>query len=91
MFAVGDRFHHEVFRNAITTDQLDYDVDIRIRHHQIGVIDDFAFAIRQFLGALGIQVGHHRNLNRATRTPGNLFLVAFQYVECAGTDGSDTE
>ena len=89
MLAVGDRLHHQVFGDAIAADQFDDDVDVRMVDDQIGVVDHFALAIRQLPGARGVQIGHHRDFDAAAGAARDFFLVALQYVECAGADGAD--
>jgi hypothetical protein len=89
MLAVGNCLQYQVFRNAIAPDQLDHDVDVRMINHQIPIADNLALPVSQLLGARGVQVSHHRNLNLAAGAPGNFLLIALQYIECAGPDGAD--
>ena len=91
VLARGNRFQHQGLGDAVATDQLDHHVDVGvgddgagIAHHLDGITDDL-------LGARGIQVGHHGNLNATTRAAADLFLVALQHVESAAAHGANAQ
>jgi len=91
VLAVGNRLQHQILGDAITADQFDDDIDVRIADQQIGIVDDFHFSVGQLGGARRVQVGHHGNFNGASCTPRNFFLIALQHIESTGTHGADAE
>ncbi len=89
MLAIGDGFQDQFFGDTIAADQFDHDIDIGMVDDQVGIVDDFTFAIGQGLGTRNIEVGDHGDFNPAASAAGNFFLIALEDVECAGADGAD--
>ena len=86
-----DRVHHQHARDAIAADQLDDDVDLGMRDHLAAIGHDLHLVADDAAGALGVQVGNHRDLDAATGAPADLFLISPQHVERAAAHGADAE
>ncbi len=91
MLARGNGLHHQRARDAVAADQLDDDVDLRVGDDQPRVADHLRRIADDDLGARGVEVGHHRDLDAAAGAALDLFLVALQHVERAAADGADAE
>ena len=86
-----DRLHDELPGNAVAADQLDHDVDVGVGDDGARVVHDFHAVADDLLGACGVQVGHHGDLDAAAGAALDLFLVALEDVEDAGADGADAQ
>ena len=91
MFARGNGFQHQRLGNAVTTNQFDDDVDIRVGNHRAGITDHRHARANQFLRTGDIEVGHHGDFNTTTGTAFDFFLVALQHVKRARTDDANAQ
>ena len=91
MLAVCNGFHDEIFGNTVAANEFDDNIDVGMIDDEVRIIDDFAFAIRQFTRAFGIEIRHHDNFNGPTCTAADFMLIALQDIECAGADCADAE
>ncbi len=67
VLAVVDRFQHQLFGNAITADQFDDDVNVRIAHHAESIIGHRCTTRHHLIRQCGVLVG---NVGNGDRTPG---------------------
>jgi hypothetical protein len=91
VLARRDRLHHQRAGDAVAADQLDDDVDVRVRDDLARIVDDLSRVAHDALGARRVEVRDHRD---ADATPGaalDLLLVALQHVERAAADSADAE
>ena len=91
MLAGGDGLHHQCPSDAVAANQLDDDVDVRVRDHRPRVTHDLRRVADDGLGARRVEVGHHRDANAAPGAALDLLLIALQHVERAGADGADAQ
>ena len=89
MLAGSNRFEHQLFGDAITTNEFNHDVDVWIGNHLSRVIHHFYSATHNRLGTGGVQVSDHRDLYWATRAALYFFLVAFEHFKSATAYGAN--
>src|SRR5690606_7484240 len=85
VLAVLDGLQDQFAGLGVATDQLDDDVDFRVVGHVEDVGGDGGSA--GFTLRVGTTSGNLGNFDSTPGTAGNLLGVAFEYVECAATDG----
>ncbi len=91
MLAGRNRFQYQGLGNAVATDQLHHHVDVGVGDDLARIAHHLGSVAHHGLGARGIQVGHHGNLNATTRATADLFLVALQHVESAAAHGANAQ
>jgi hypothetical protein len=91
MLAGGNGFHHQGLGDAVAADQLDDDVDVGVGNDGAAVGHHLHVGADDAAGALGVQVGHHGDLDAAAGAAADLCLVAGQHLEGAAADGADAE
>ncbi len=89
MLAGSNRFEHQLFGDAITTDEFDHDVDLWVGNHLARVIHYFHSVAHNLLGTSGVQVSDHRDLYRAARAALDFFLIAFEHFKSATAYGAN--
>ena len=89
MLASSNRFQHQLFGNAITTNKFDHDVDVWIGNHLSRIIHHFYSVAHNLLGTSGVQVSDHRDLYRAASAALDFFLVAFEHFKSATAYGAN--
>ena len=89
MLAGSNRFEHQLFGDAITTDEFDHDIYFWIGNHLSRVIHHFHSAAHNRLGTSGVQVSDHRDLYRAASATLDFFLVAFEHFKSATAYGAN--
>ena len=90
MLTVGDRRHDELSGNAIATNQLDHDVDIRMANHSPTIGHYLDRTTRHLFGAFGVKIGHHHHFDGPAGAAPNFFLITAQYIKGATTYRADT-
>ena len=91
VLAVGDGLQHQLFRDRIAADQLDHDVDVRIRYNFIRIGGDSHPFPRELARLLQVAIGDHANDDAAAGAARDFFLVAFEHGKRAAADGADAE
>ena len=91
VLAGRDGFQHQLPGDAVAADQLDHDVDVGVGDDGARVVHHLHALAHDGLGALGVEVGHHGDLDAAAGAALDLFLVALQDLEGAAADGADAE
>ncbi len=91
MLAVRDGLHHQVARDAVAADQFNDDIDIGMIDDQVRIVHDLDRAASHLLRTFGVEVRDHHDLDAAPGTAANLFLVALQDGESAGTHGANAQ
>ena len=91
VLAGGNRLQHQGARDAIAADQLDHDVDRRVVDHQPGIGDHLRPLANDGACTLGVEVGHHRDLDATPGAALDFLLVAMQHLEGAAADGADAQ
>ena len=90
MLTGGDGLEHQILRNAITANQLNHDINLRISNHCTGITNDLCAITNELFGALHIKIGDRMNTDAAAGTAQNLILIAFEDRENAPTNSSNT-
>ena len=91
MFARSNGFQHQRLGNSVATNQLNDDINIRIRKHCAGIIHHRNALTHDGSSALNIQIGHHRDFNSTPCASLNFRLIAFQHIECSGAYHTDAQ
>ena len=78
MLARFDGFQHQFLGDAGAADQFDHDVDVRIVDHVECIVGDFNALACHFARTLGVQVGDHFQLDRATGAAADFFCITFE-------------
>ena len=86
-----DSLHDQLARNAVTTDQLDDDVNVRVGNDGPRIADDLDRRPDRGLRTRSVEVGHHGDCNATSGTAKDFFLVALQHIEHTAAYGTDTE
>ena len=89
MLTGSNCFEHQLFGDAITTNQFNHDVDLWIGNHLSRVVHYFHIVAHNRLGTCGVKVRDHRDLYRATRAALYFFLVAFEHFKSATAYGAN--
>ena len=89
MLTGSNRFEHQLFRDAITTNEFDHDVDLWIGNHLARVIHHFHSATHNCLGTRCVKVCDHRDLYRAASAALDFFLVAIEHFKSATAHGAN--
>ena len=77
VFAGGYRFHHQLFGDAITADEFDDDVDVRVGNDGARIADHADIRADRRAGSGQIQISHHGDFNATPGAALDLRLVAF--------------
>ncbi|MCY1545474.1 hypothetical protein D9M68_814200 [compost metagenome] len=88
VLARGNGFQHQRLGDAVPANELDHNIDLGIRDDRACVVHHLHVRAHDGLGARGVEVGHHGDLDATTGTPANLFLVALEHVERAAAHGA---
>ena len=91
VLAGSNRFEHQLPGDAVATDEFDHDVDVRIGDDGARVVHHLHSPTDHGSGALGVEVGDHRDLDPTTGAAFDFFLIAFKHFESAATDRADAE
>jgi hypothetical protein len=91
VLACGNGFHHQGLGDAVTTNQLDDDVDVRVGNDGAGVAHHSHALTHGGFGTGHVKVGHHGDLDTTACTTRDFFLVAFEHVERAAANGTDAQ
>ena len=88
MLAIVDGLQYQLFRNRIAADQLDHDIDIRIRYNFIRIGRDSHPFPRELARLLQVAIGNHANDNAPAGPARDFFLVAFEHGIRTATDSA---
>ena len=88
MLAIVDGLQYQLFRNGIAADQLDHDIDIRIRYNFIRIGGDNHPFPSELARLLQVAIGNHADDNASAGPPRDFFLVAFEHRIRTATDSA---
>ena len=91
MLAVSNGRHHQLACDAVTTNQLNDDVNVGMINDYVGVINDFDLATSNLLCTCGVEVSDHRDFNRTPCPTTYFFCIARKDSKSTSTDSADTE
>ena len=88
MLACCNGLHHQAFGNAVTTNELNHNVNFGIGNDLPRITHHFDMGPHQSLRFGHIQIGHHGDFNATASTALDFFLIAAQYIEGATAHGT---
>jgi hypothetical protein len=84
-----DGFEHELFGNAVATNQFNHDVDLRIGDDFTRIVYHLNVCTHNAFGTYHIEVGHHSDFNATTCAACDFFLVALEHFKSAAANSAD--
>ena len=91
MLARLNRGHDQLAGNAIATNEFHHDIDVRVGHNSVRIVDHGDVGPHNFAGTRGVQVSHHGDFNAPSCTALNFLLVAQQHFKRAFAHGPNAQ